>query len=73
MTTVLISFTFVFMRNVFIVAFNCLFLCQCANIVPPNGGAKDSTPPTLLNVEEEERFIRLIFDENIQMTVSVDI
>ena len=66
-TTVLISFTFVFMRNAFIVAFNCLFLCQCANIVPPNGGVKDSTPPILLNVEKKEQFIRLIFDENIQL------
>lgn len=55
------------MRNAFIVAFNCLFLCQCANIVPPKGGVKDSTPPILLNVEEDERLIRLIFDENIQL------
>ena len=66
-TAVLISFTFVFMRNVFIAVFNCLFLCQCANIVPPNGGVKDNSPPILLNVEEEEQFIRLIFDENIQL------
>ena len=55
------------MRNAFITAFGCLFLYQCANIVPPNGGVKDISPPILLNVEEEERFIRLIFDENVQL------
>ena len=63
----LISFTFVFMRNVFIAAFSYLFLCQCANIVPPNGGLKDSSPPLLLHVEEQNQFIKLVFDENIQL------
>ena len=44
------------------------FFCVNAPILClPNGGVKDSTPPILLNVEEEERFIRLIFDENIQL------
>ena len=62
----LISFTFVLMRSVFIIAFSCLFLCQCANIVPPSGGVKDSSPPILLDIDED-RSIRLIFDENIQL------
>ena len=44
-----------------------VFFCQCANIVPPNGGVKDDSPPILLNIEEEEQFIRLVFDENIQL------
>ena len=63
----LISFTFACMKNVCIAVFCCLFLCQCANIIPPNGGAKDSFPPILLSVEEEKDAIQLIFDENIQL------
>jgi len=55
------------MRNVFVAAFSCLFLCQCANIVPPSGGVKDSSPPILLSVEEEDRYIRLVYDENVQL------
>ena len=66
-TAVLISFTFVFMRIVIIAAFCGLFLCRCANIVPPNGGLKDNSPPTLLSIEEEESSIRLVFDEYIQL------
>ena len=64
---VLISFTFVLMRNLFIASFCCLFLCKCANIVPPNGGLKDNAPPILLKIEEEERSIRLVFDEYVQL------
>lgn len=60
------------MRNIFVAAFSCLFLCQCANIVPPNGGIKDSSPPILLSIEEEERSVRLIFDENIQLKNQAD-
>ena len=71
-TTVLISFTFAPMRSAYIAIFGCLFLCQCANIIPPNGGAKDSSPPILLSVKEEGNSIQLIFDENIQLKNQAD-
>ena len=64
---VLISFTFVLMRNLFIAAFSCLFLCKCANIVPPSGGLKDDSSPILLSIEELENSVRLVFDENVQL------
>ena len=64
----LISFTFVLMRIVLITTFSCLFLCQCANIVPPNGGLKDNSPPEILNIEEGAGSIRIVFDENITIS-----
>lgn len=56
------------MRIVLISAFSCLFLCQCANIVPPNGGSKDISPPKIINIEEEAGSIRIVFDENIKLS-----
>lgn len=44
-----------------------LFLCQCANIVPPSGGPKDKNSPELLSVEAGDKKIILTFNENIQL------
>lgn len=56
------------MRFALISAFSCLFLCQCANIVPPNGGLKDTFPPKIITVEEGARSIRIVFDENVKIS-----
>lgn len=55
------------MRNVIITAFAMLFLCQCANIVPPSGGPKDKNTPELLSIEGGDKKITLTFNENIQL------
>ncbi|MCX6271882.1 MAG: Ig-like domain-containing protein [Bacteroidetes bacterium] len=50
------------------------FLCSCANIVPPSGGPKDTTPPKVISSEPAENAtnyagntIRLTFDEYVQL------
>lgn len=49
-------------------------LTSCANIIPPNGGARDSLPPVLVNAVPKdsalhfnEKKIVLTFDEYIQL------
>lgn len=51
-----------------------LILFSCANIVPPNGGAKDTNPPQVLScvpenqsVKFNSRIIRIAFDEYIKL------
>jgi len=50
-----------------------LIFSSCANIVPPTGGLKDTSPPVLLsnlnilNNESKLEKVILTFDENIQM------
>lgn len=55
------------MKNVIIAAFAGLFLCQCANIVPPSGGPKDQEAPKLLSTEANGKKAILTFNENIQL------
>ena len=54
--------------------FLCVFLCGCANIVPPSGGEKDTTPPKLIFSSPENKTtnflsneIILRFDEYVQI------
>ena len=60
------------MRDVLMAVCSCLFLCHCANIVPPNGGLKDTSPPILLSIEEEGNSINLSFNENIKLENQAD-
>jgi len=51
-----------------------VFIYSCANIVPPNGGIKDTTPPKVIKSEPgngtvkfNSRLIRIVFDEYIKL------
>lgn len=51
----------------------CIFLSSCANVVTPQGGEKDTTPPQVLNYQPENesvnfegKTIQILFDEYIQ-------
>src|SRR5688500_6926801 len=38
----------------FLILAFCSFFTQCANIVPPGGGSRDTLPPRLVNVNPED-------------------
>lgn len=51
-----------------------LFLASCANIVPPEGGPRDQSPPVVIAAEPadrsvnfEERMIRIYFNEFVEL------
>ena len=51
------------------------FICSCANIVPPNGGEKDTSPPVLIEAKPPNfslnfnaNKIELLFDEYIEIS-----
>lgn len=46
----------------------CFFLASCANIVPPKGGAKDTTPPKLIEAESTENFQTNFTKRGFQLT-----
>src|SRR5690606_9953422 len=61
-------------RNLLIFLFACLF-SACAQIVPPQGGPKDVTPPKLLSVTPQDSLLNqrlnrleLRFDEYIVLS-----
>lgn len=43
--------------NAFVILFVSLLVASCANIVPPEGGEKDTTPPKLLAVEPKDSLL----------------
>ena len=58
----------------FFIGITSFLFYSCANIVPPNGGLKDTTPPQVIKCEPENqsvkfnsRIIRIAFDEYIKL------
>ena len=65
---------FVYILTIFLILKIQVLFVGCANIIPPDGGFKDSIPPSLLNASPpdssrnfSEKKITLTFDEYIQL------